>query len=217
MRWTNAWVGAVAAVALTSLAIQAEPPAASSPAGMYDLANVKGMDEFVGTRAARDKLAANGFVVTEQQFKQIFSAYIAPPLPQFITTDSVWHTYHVLLEEGVRQLEDIQARRLERFARRLVEAAAKRGKSDLLDYYAAVGLGIQDGAYVKGLPKDSPRGGHHRRDCPVAFGNRHADRVPHRRRAVPPQELLHEDPRSADLLHREAVVFAGALPAAKQG
>jgi len=26
-------------------------------------------------------------------------------LPKFITVDSAWHTYHVLLEDGVRQVE----------------------------------------------------------------------------------------------------------------
>lgn len=152
---TNVWVCAAAAM-LTALASQAGPPAASGPAKMYDLSRMTGLEKSSVSPAEWEMLAANGFVVAQEQFKQIFSAYIDPPMPVFITTDSVWHTYHVLLEEGVRQLEDIQARRLARFARLLVDALAKRGKADLLDYYASVGLGLQDPAYAQSLPKDSP-------------------------------------------------------------
>ena len=82
------------------------PAAALGAAGAAektDLTKVAGVKHFAGTEAARALLARNGFVVTGKQFKQIFVPYIGGPLPKFITTDSAWHTCHVLLEEGVRR------------------------------------------------------------------------------------------------------------------
>ena len=84
----------------------------------YELAKVKGMEAFNGSAGAKDLLGKNGFVVANPGFKQIFEAYIKSPpverpseknprgsvLPSFITTDSAWHTYHVLLEEGVKEI-----------------------------------------------------------------------------------------------------------------
>src|ERR1039457_1397267 len=80
----------------------------------YNLRAVNGIEAFGGSTAAREVLGKNGFVVADPAFKQIFEAYIKSPqiegpsaanpmwrsLPSFITTDSAWHTYHVLLEEG---------------------------------------------------------------------------------------------------------------------
>src|ERR1035438_4764084 len=81
----------------------------------FDLAHAKGIEQFAGSAAARELLAKNGFVVADPTFKQIFEPYLKSPvmeepsetnetarlLPSFIPTDSAWHTYHVLLEEGV--------------------------------------------------------------------------------------------------------------------
>src|SRR5215831_20802794 len=89
----------------------------------YDLSGVKGIEGFSGSKAARELLAKNGFVVADPAFKQIFEPYIKSPqiersseknpmgesLPSFITTDSAWHTYHVLLEEGVKEMEEIES------------------------------------------------------------------------------------------------------------
>jgi len=125
----------------------------------HDLGKVEGMKGFVGSEAARKLLTRNGFVVTGQQFKQIFAAYIGGALPKFITTDSAWHTYYVLLEEGVMQLEEDQAKRLREFSRKLVAAAEKRAKAgkpgfdDLADF-ASVGLALQDASFRKTLPKE---------------------------------------------------------------
>ena len=47
------------------------------------------------------------------------------PVPFFVTTDSAWHTYHVLLEEGVREMEEAQAGNLKEFSTKLVAAALK--------------------------------------------------------------------------------------------
>ena len=65
---------------------------AAQPPGGHDLAKVEKIEKFVGSAAARNLLARNGFVVTGTQFKQIFSAYIGGRLPKFITADSAWHT-----------------------------------------------------------------------------------------------------------------------------
>jgi hypothetical protein len=94
----------------------------------YNLTTVKGMEAFRGSTHAKELLAKNGFVVSDPAFKQIFEPYIESPqtraptsedwegecLPSFITTDSAWHTYHVLLEEGIKDLEEIQSQRLVR-------------------------------------------------------------------------------------------------------
>ncbi len=132
----------------------------------YDLHSVKGIEAFNGSTAARELLGKNGFVVADPAFKQIFEPYIKSPqteapsetndmgssLPSFITTDSAWHTYHVLLEEGVKGMEEIQSRRLLDFSRRLLAAASdpKIGNSNLV-LFASVGLALQDEHYRQSL------------------------------------------------------------------
>jgi HEAT repeat protein len=66
---------------------------------------VQGLDKFDGSSTAWHLLETNGFVVTDPGFKQIYEPYLDDSLPVFITTDSAWHAYHVLLTEGMRQLE----------------------------------------------------------------------------------------------------------------
>ncbi len=133
--------------------------AAPSPLPRHDLGEVQNMDRFIGSESARKLLASNGFVVTDHQFKQIFSAYIDSSCPKFITTDSAWHTYHVVLEAGVLQLEQAQADRLRLFSRRLSEQASKlaadgdEGWGNLATY-AAIGLGLQDPDAKPLLPKE---------------------------------------------------------------
>jgi len=128
----------------------------------YDLERVKGMEAFGGSAAAKELLRKNGFVVADPAFRQIFEAYIESPaveapsvqnprgrsLPSFITTDSAWHTYHVLLEEGVKQMEGIQASRLLDFSRRLLAAAndPKTGDRDLV-LFASIAVALQDEHY----------------------------------------------------------------------
>ncbi|MGD0815573.1 MAG: DUF3160 domain-containing protein [Verrucomicrobiota bacterium] len=127
--------------------------------GSYDLDKVNGMAVFSGSTAARELLGRNGFVVADPAFKQIFEAYIKSQqtaeetdtnprpsfLPSFITTDSAWDTYHFLLEEGVKEMEEDQSRRLLDFSRRLLTAVSdpKTGNSDLA-LFASVGLALQD-------------------------------------------------------------------------
>ena len=149
-------------------------PAAGGPA--YDLAHVKGIECFAGSAAARELLARNGFVVADPAFKQIFEPYLKSPeieqpseqhpmgrsLPSFITTDSAWHTYHVLLEEGVKEMEEIQSRRLAKFSRALWTAAQEQASkapvgAGELSWFASVGLALQDAQHRQSLAPEEKR------------------------------------------------------------
>jgi len=138
----------------------------------YDLAKVNGIQAFGGSASARELLARNGFVVADPAFKQIFEPYIKSPqtaepsetnptgtsLPSFITTDSAWDTYHVLLEEGVKEMEETRSRTLLDFSRRLLAAASdpKIGDSNLV-LFASVGRALQDGQYRQSLEPGARR------------------------------------------------------------
>src|SRR5712691_572633 len=130
-------------------------------AASYDLRAINGIEAFGGSAAAREILARNGFVVADPAFKQIFEPYIKSPqvkepsekrpmgesLPSFITTDSAWHTYHVLLEEGVKEMEQMQSQRLLRFSHRLWAVAKEHNSNQNendLTLFASVGLALQD-------------------------------------------------------------------------
>ena len=140
-------------------------------AANYDLSKVNGIEAFGGSVAAKVLLEKNGFAVADPSFKQIFEAYIESPrtekpsenkpegesLPAFITTDSAWHTYHVLLEEGVNQMEEAQSRRLLGFSRRLLAAAARQEGGSALATFASVGLALQDESYRQSLRGDDRR------------------------------------------------------------
>ncbi|MCS7337209.1 MAG: DUF3160 domain-containing protein, partial [Verrucomicrobiae bacterium] len=131
-------------------------PADYGHAKGYNLDKVEGIENFVGPKAARKLLAKNGFVVSEPFFKQIFEPYVESPLPVFITPDSAWHTYQVLLEEGVKQLEQVQARRLGEFSRQLLaklQARLASGEHEIKDlvWYVSIGLALQDRQYRESL------------------------------------------------------------------
>lgn len=127
-------------------------------AGSYDLKSVKGIQAFAGSDEARALLTKNGFVVADPTFKQIFEPYIESPeigepsetnptgvsLPSFITPDSAWDTYHVLLEEGVKEMETIQAQRLLIFSQKLFAAAQQQHADQDLLLFSSVGLALQD-------------------------------------------------------------------------
>jgi len=134
----------------------------------YDLGSTKGIQCFAGSAAAKELLAKNGFVVADPAFKQIFEPYIESPqikepseknprgevLPAFITTDSAWHTYHVLLEEGVKEMDEIQAKRLASFSRGLMSAFKEPGHNVYaadLAWFPSIGLALQDEAHRHAL------------------------------------------------------------------
>ena len=151
-----------AAIGRAGAAASAADGAAAQPPGPpYKLEQVEYIDRFAGSAAAREMLGKQGFAVTDQQFPQIFSAYLSTdfsPIPKFITVDSAWHTYHVLLEDGVRQVEVGQAGLLRRFSERLYEIAATgRKEAGGIDHdlalLAAVGLALQEPAWVEKFPE----------------------------------------------------------------
>jgi hypothetical protein len=145
-----------AATVLVAAILQSEVALMADSTQSYNLGKVEGMEHFAGSAQAKTLLAKNGFVVADPFFKQIFEPYIKTKLPLFITTESAWHTYHVLLEEGVKQLEEVQSRRLARFSRLLMDAASERaakGDADFgeLSRYASLGLAIQDAKHRASL------------------------------------------------------------------
>src|SRR5580658_6823753 len=95
---------------------------------------VKGLDKFDGSTTAWHLLEKNGVVVADPAFKQIFEPYLDDSMPVFITTDSAWHAYHVLLEEGMQELDAAQSRRLADFSRRLWTSASEQAKSQSQDF-----------------------------------------------------------------------------------
>src|SRR5580700_5117663 len=133
----------VVVVAALSFGFSAEAASAQT----YTL--VQGLDKFDGSTTAWHLLEKNGFVVTDPSFKQMFEPYLDDSMPFFITTDSAWHAYHVLLEEGMRQLDLAQSLRLADFSRRLCAGASEQAKSQGRDFsdlarFAAIGLALQD-------------------------------------------------------------------------
>lgn len=74
-----------------------------------DLSNVKYVDEVAGHEKAKQILAENGFVVTEGYHNEFFPIYEDNRynyIPNFITTDSVLHTYHLYFNALLRNLEE---------------------------------------------------------------------------------------------------------------
>ena len=137
------------AIFLAVASILGQLPVVGAPQSSYDSARTTGIEHFGGSAAAKHLLARNGFVVADPYFKQIFQPYIESPLPVFITTDSAWHTYHVLLEEGVEELEEAQSRRLATFSRLLWTTAKQQAASGKQEYvqlagFASVGLALQE-------------------------------------------------------------------------
>lgn len=140
-------------------------------AASYDLQSVNGIQAFSGSEDAKALLTKNGFVVADPTFKQIFQAYIESPqlqepsetnpmgvsLPSFITPDSAWDTYHVLLEEGVKEMETVQAQTLLKFSQQLLATAREqRADNDLL-LFASVGLALQDEQHRQTLASEEKR------------------------------------------------------------
>jgi len=66
-------------------------------------------------------LRRNGILVTDEAYKQIFTAYILLINPVFITSDSLLNAYHVLYEESVFRLESEMASRLPDILRHIMD------------------------------------------------------------------------------------------------
>jgi Protein of unknown function (DUF3160) len=76
-----------------------------------DLNQVQGFDLVKLTEAQRALLAQNGFVVTPplagefREFYQIYEGGRYMEMPMFVTTDSVFHVYHLIFDKMLRDLE----------------------------------------------------------------------------------------------------------------
>jgi hypothetical protein len=76
-----------------------------------DLNQVQGLDQVTLTDAQRALLAQNGFAVTTpvpgqyREFYQIYEQNRYMEIPVFITTDSIYHVYHLIFDKMLRDLE----------------------------------------------------------------------------------------------------------------
>jgi hypothetical protein len=74
-----------------------------------DLNSVSIDKRFVFSQTQQDLLAANGFVVAPAEYREFFQLYDEAryqEVPTFITTDSVFHVYHLLFDKVLRTLEE---------------------------------------------------------------------------------------------------------------
>ncbi|MDD4606983.1 MAG: DUF3160 domain-containing protein [Patescibacteria group bacterium] len=76
-----------------------------------NLDNVINKDRFKFSDAAQNLLVKNGFVVIPQNYQEFFSIYELNrmrQIPNFITTDSILHNYHLAFDYLLRDLEKQQ-------------------------------------------------------------------------------------------------------------
>ncbi len=59
-----------------------------------------------------DLLNTKRILISDETYRQIFSAYLSGERPLFITSDSLLNAYHVLYEESILRLENVYAGRL---------------------------------------------------------------------------------------------------------
>lgn len=90
----------------------------------YDLSKVQGVER-LDDKNALALLAKNGFVVERVFEKQIFSPYIGGGLPKYVTTDSAFRTYHVILEEAVKGLEKLNTGTVSAFSASAAKKSAE--------------------------------------------------------------------------------------------
>jgi hypothetical protein len=85
------------------------PAAYSGYALPLDLKTVTMDESFAFSDAQRQLLSANGFVVAPSEYKEFYQLYEEAryaEVPVFITTDSVYHIYHLFFDKVLRTLED---------------------------------------------------------------------------------------------------------------
>ncbi len=76
-----------------------------------DLAQVQGADAYSMSTAQKSGLSSNGFFVTPpepgkfREFYQVYESFRYNEQPVFVTTDSVFHVYHLIFDKMLRDLE----------------------------------------------------------------------------------------------------------------
>ncbi len=123
--------------------------------GAYDLSKVEGIDSLKDENA-RALLAKNGFVVCPVFHKQIFSPYIGG-WTKYVTADSVFRTYHVILEEALRELENLNAATVMQLSEKAAQGSLKmlsnakrketRNAALKLSAYFSLAAKLADGDY----------------------------------------------------------------------
>ncbi len=97
-----------------------------------DLAKIKGIDAFELTKQQKDMLVKNGFVIQPpkpgeyREFYQVYeSLRYMENEPVFITTDAVFHIYHLIFDKILRDLErQFFAPYLKRLTQSMIAACA---------------------------------------------------------------------------------------------
>ncbi len=98
---------------LSGFEIYKEPPVNISPnieeySIENDLSNVANKDDFTFSGEAKEKLVKNGFVVVpshENEFFPLYEANRYSYVPNFVTTDSMLHNYHLMFDYLLKKLE----------------------------------------------------------------------------------------------------------------
>lgn len=93
-------------VIVQSLAARADGNGGSSPNGSVSVTK-SDLSEDEQKRLSKDKV-----LVSRQEVKQCFTAYMDGSYPRFVTSDAVLNAYHVLFEETLKQQEEFQSRHL---------------------------------------------------------------------------------------------------------
>jgi hypothetical protein len=73
-----------------------------------DLGDVVNISDFRISKAAREALTSNSFVVTPTNYEQIYKIYkdnTEAGRPNFVTTDALLHTFHILYDYTLRNVE----------------------------------------------------------------------------------------------------------------
>ena len=91
-----------------------------------------GLSDAELARLGRDKL-----LIEDVSFKQAFEAYILPPHPVFITSDSLLNAFHVLFEDSFRELEAHRTSELRLQLERVLAKARELMKSPQNGFKAA--------------------------------------------------------------------------------
>ena len=114
-----------------------------------DLATLTNLSNFELTATQQAALSQNGFVVTppisdsSQMFKEFYAAYESiryKQTPIFITTDSVFHIYHLIFDKMLRDLER------QRFISMLKELTSALVKESQTQYDQLKGTQLEDQA-----------------------------------------------------------------------
>lgn len=74
----------------------------------YDLTKISNLNDFQLDAKAKQVLSANGFVVTPGYSSEFFEVYESnryAQIPNFITTDSILHNYHLVFDFILKKLE----------------------------------------------------------------------------------------------------------------